>query len=80
MKIITFSFGTYMSGVMSFKLMNVPLTFQCKIDSLLDRLPFVKVDLDDVVIFSGSHDDHVAHMKHIAHLVEKHSLVLKIKK
>lgn len=44
--------GTYQFDVMPFGLMNAPSTFQRMMDRLLGIFPFVKVYLDDLVIFS----------------------------
>lgn len=71
-------FGTYMFEGIPFGLMNIPSTFQRMMDSSLGDLPFVKVHLDEVVFFSGSFDEHVAHMKNVLRLVSRYGMELKI--
>lgn len=47
-------YGTYTTTVMSFRLMNAPISFVRMMDPVMKELPFVRVYLDDAVIFSKS--------------------------
>lgn len=60
--------------------MNALSSFQRLMDSLMGVIPFAKIYLGDVVIFSSSFDKHVAHVKHFVRLVSKHGLKLKFLK
>lgn len=44
-------FGTHKFEVMLFGLINAPSIFQMRMDSLPGKLPYVKVYLDDLVVF-----------------------------
>ena len=46
-------YGTYQFEVMPFGLMNAPFTFQRMMDQVFQNLGFVRVYLDDVVVYSS---------------------------
>ena len=49
----------YMFEVMPFGLMNAPSTSQRMMDKIVRGLPFVRVHLDDVVVFSKTLEEHL---------------------
>lgn len=73
-------FGTFQFEVMPFGLMNAPSTFQRMMTAILSDLPFVRVYLDDVVIFSPDLEGHMGHIREVVARIAKHGLKLKIKK
>lgn len=50
-------YGTYRFEVKPFGLMNAPSTFQRMVDDVLKGLDFVRVYLDDLVIFSKTFEN-----------------------
>ncbi len=78
----TSHFGTYRFKRMPFGLRNAPATFQRAIDMILFRVkwPHCLVYLDDVVVFSTSVQDPVAHLDNILGLLGSAVFSLKLKK
>lgn len=72
--------GTYAFNVIPFWLMNAPSSFQRAMDHLLRDLPFLKVYLDDIVIFSKSEEEHVEHAKTVLERIVQYHLKLKLSK
>jgi hypothetical protein len=64
---------------MSFGLTNVPATFQCIINSILEPLlrMFVMVFMDGILIYSRSLEEHVDHIRHVLHLFVAHRFYVK---
>ena len=56
-------FGTYRFEVMPFGLMNASATFQRLMDKFLEGADFVRIYVDDVVVFSESEEDHMEHLR-----------------
>ena len=58
-------FGLFEWVVMPFRLSNAPSTFQCLMNqTFFDLLNhFVVVYLDDILVFSESLSDHLAHLR-----------------
>lgn len=73
-------YGTFAFKVMPFGLMNAPSTFQRAMDMILKDLPFVRVYLDDIIIFSLNLRDHLRHIKIVLNRIMKYNLKLKISK
>ena len=73
-------YGTFQFEVMPFGLMNAPSTFQRMIDGAFKDLPFIRVYLDDVVVFSESLDVHVDHLLQVFELIARSGLKLKLAK
>ena len=73
-------YGTFKFEVMPFGLMNAPSTFQRMMDYVFRDLPFVRVYLDDVVVFSYSMSAHVEHLLQVFQVIAKSGLKLKIEK
>lgn len=63
---------------MPFGLMNAPSTFQRMMGQVLADLPFVRVYLDDVILFSKSVEDHLEHFKTVMEPIATHGLKIKI--
>ena len=59
---------------MPFWLMNATATFQIMFDSILRTIPFARVHLDDVVIFSENLKDHLKHLKEVVRILKRHGL------
>ena len=73
-------YGTFQFEVMPFGLMNAPATFQRMMDEILQDLDFVKVYIDDIVIYSKTKEDHLMHLQKTLELLHDHGLKLKLKK
>ena len=73
-------YGTYQFEVMPFGLMNAPATFQRMMDFVLQDIPFVRVYIDDVVIFSKSLEEHVTHLKEVMGRISENGLKIKLSK
>ena len=73
-------YGTYQFEVMPFGLMNAPSTFQRMMDIVLKDLPFARVYIDDVVIFSKSLDEHLIHLKQVMSCIADNGLKIKLSK
>eukprot|EP00253_Pinus_taeda_P029852 PITA_29852 len=63
----TTPWGTFMYSKMPFGLMNVGSTFQRAMDIAFvgEKDKFVLVYLDDITIYSSSHQDHLQHLKKV---------------
>jgi hypothetical protein len=74
--------GHYQFKVMPFGLTNAPATFQCVMNQVLHPFlrQFVLVFLDDILIYSKSLQDHVAHLKQVLSTLRTHQLYLKSSK
>ena len=68
--------------VMPFRLRNAPTTFMCVMNGVLRPFfdEFFIVYLDDILIFSKSHDEHVMHVRKVLDVLKKEQLYLKMSK
>lgn len=75
-------YGLFEYNVMPFGLTNAPASFQNLINDVLhDYLDlFVIVYLDDILIFSKTHEEHVHHVKQVLQRLRDHSLWAKAEK
>lgn len=60
--------------------MNALAPFQRMMNELLGHLSYVKVYLDDVVMFSKYLNEHIGHIEKVVHIVAASGLKLKISK
>lgn len=65
---------------MSFGLMDALSMLQKMMDDVLQRFPFAKVYVDNVIIFSKSTEDHVRHFEQFFGRIQKQNLKIKVKK
>ena len=74
--------GTHRYLRMPFGLRNAPATFQRIIDITLSgvRWRFCLIYLDDVIVFSKNHEEHLDHLDHVLGLLEEAGIKLKLKK
>eukprot|EP00253_Pinus_taeda_P019320 PITA_19320 len=63
----TTSWGTFMYAKMPFGLMNAEATFQRAMDIAFvgEKDKFVLIYLDDITVYSSSHQDHLQHLKKV---------------
>lgn len=72
--------GLYESTRMPFGLRNGPSTFQRFMDTILSDLPFCRIYLDDILVFSDDANLHFQHLQVILQRLEKNSLAINIQK
>lgn len=72
--------GAFRFEVMPFGLKNAPATFQKMMSSLLRNVPFARVYLDDIVIFSKTAEEHMKHVTIVLTIIANAHLKIKMKK
>lgn len=80
MKMFITSFGTYRSGNLLFRMINAPSTFQRMMDGILSGLPFRRLYLAYVEIFTESTEEHLGHLDTVMERVASHGMRLKVRK
>ena len=65
---------------MCFGLTNAPRTFQRAMDTILHGLPFVKVYLDDILVFSEDLQQHCQHLKQTLQRLKSHGASINLEK
>ena len=73
-------YGTYKFEVMPFGLMNAPSTLQRIMDTIVRGLPFVRVYLDDVFVFSKTLEEHLRHLQQVFDVIDEAGLKLNLSK
>lgn len=75
-------FGHYQFKVLSFGLTNAPATFQNVMNDIFrEQLgKFVLVYIDDIVIFSSSPEEHLAHLECVLQILQKEKLFARLRK
>jgi len=74
---ITTPFGSYVFHYSTFGLRNSGATFQRMMDVIFGHLPFCAAYVDDILIYSDNHQDHVAHLGQVLHLLQENGLVVR---
>jgi hypothetical protein len=71
--------GLYEFRVMPFGLTNAPATFQATMNSIFAHLmrKCVLVFMDDILIYSATLSDHVAHLQQVFSILQQHQLSIK---
>ena len=67
-------FGLFEFLVMPFGLRNATQTFQRYIDSLFRDLDFIFCYVDDIIIMSDSHEEHLRHLRIVLDRLRQHGL------
>ena len=65
---------------MPFGLKNAAQTFQRCMDSVSRDLPFVYINLDDILVASNSADEHMKHLRQLFDRLADYGLVVNPKK
>ena len=74
-------FGLFHFRRMPFVLRGVPATFQRMVDRLLDGLnDFSSAYINDIIIFSGTWEDHLQHLRQVLRRIQEAGLTLRRKK
>ena len=75
-------FSTYEFNTMPFGLTNVPVKFQRMMNNLLrDYIgKFIKVYIDDIIIYSENFTDHLEHLERIFRILNRVNLKLSLEK
>ena len=69
-------FGTFTFNYSCFGLRNAGATFQRLMDTILGDLPFCICYVDDILIFSKSHDEHMQHLKIVLNKLKENGLIV----
>jgi len=72
--------GLYEFRVMPFGLTNAPSTFQRAMENICRDLSFVRVYIDDILVFSKSVKAHLEHLEQVFSKLAEHGIKLKRKK
>ena len=72
--------GCYEWCVMPMGLQNAPATFQRFMEECLGDLPFVSVYIDDIIIASKNHQDHLVHIEKVLSRCQEKGITLKSSK
>eukprot|EP00834_Sanchytrium_tribonematis_P006278 NODE_446_length_7296_cov_0.624427.p2 type:complete len:117 gc:universal NODE_446_length_7296_cov_0.624427:5985-6335(+) len=73
---IALLWGLYRFKRMYLSLSNAPCVIQSLMNSLLGQLKYVIVNLDDVLIFSETVEQHIVHLNEVFSILNKASLKL----
>ena len=75
-------YGTYEWLVVPFGLQNAPSTYQRLVNHLLDpiRRPWLAVYLDDILIFSNTPEEHLAHLDEVLGILVSNNLYVRPEK
>jgi hypothetical protein len=73
---ITTPFGLFEFPFMSFGLRNAAQTFQRFLDEVLRGMEFCYSYIDDILIFSRSHDEHVEHLERVFQRLQDYGLLI----
>ena len=76
-------FGSFEFLVLPFGLSNAPSTFQRLMNSIFHdfiKEGFVVVYLDDLLVFSKTHEDHLSHLSRVLSRLREHKLYAKLSK
>ncbi|MGL6130107.1 MAG: reverse transcriptase family protein [Fusobacteriaceae bacterium] len=72
--------GHYKFLRMPFGLTNAPRTFQRAIESIFHDTTFVKIFLDDILIFSKSINEHAEHLEEVLKILKEESISINFNK
>jgi hypothetical protein len=73
-------FGLFEFLVMPFRLKNASQSFQRMMDSLFRGLDFVFIYLDDILVASGSREEHLQHLHAVFGVLQRAGLVINVDK
>ena len=73
-------FGARKLEAMPFGLKNAPPAFQRIMTALLEDLPYARVYIDDIVIFSDAFEKHAKHVSEVLFKLDPHGYKIKLKK
>lgn len=77
---VTTPFGLFEFKGMPLGLRNSAQTFQRFVDSLLRDLPFIRCYLDDMLVVSHSHEEHICHLRQLFEALRRAGLSINITK
>ena len=70
-------FGKYKFLMVPFSLAQAPAYFQLLMNKVLEGLNFVMTDLDDIIVFSNSEEEHLLHLEEVFHWLREAGLKMK---
>jgi len=75
-------FGHYQFKVLSFGLTNAPATFQATMNHIFRPYlnKFVVVYIDDILVFSKSHEEHLEHLRIVMQILRDNDFKIKLSK
>ena len=74
---VTTPFGTYTFNYSCFGLKNAGATFQRLMDNIMGDLPFCVCYVDDVLIFSKTHSEHLKHLRTVLERLRNNGMLVK---
>lgn len=77
---VTTPFGLFEFVGMPPGLRNAAQTFQRHMDNLLRGIPFVGCYMDDIIVFSTTHEEHLKHLQTIFEILQRNHLQINPKK
>lgn len=72
--------GKYQYTRVPFGLTNAPRVFQRVMRKILQGIPYVKVFLDDILIFSSSFEEHLFHLEKVLLILKNNNISINFKK
>ena len=72
-------YGLFQFRVMPIGLQRAPATFQRLIDRIIQGVDFAAAYLDDLIVFSSTFDEHLAHLRTVFERLHKAGLTVKAK-
>ena len=73
-------FGLFEFLRMPFSLKNTGMTFQRFMDHIFNGLGFIFVYIDDILVASRDHQEHLLHLQEVLHRLQEAGLVLNLAK
>lgn len=74
------SWGQYEYTRVPFDLKTAPRAFQCAMNNILSGLEFVRVLLDDIIVFSSDEEQHLTHLITVLDRLTKHNVSINFEK
>ena len=74
------AYGSFEWNVLPMGLTNSPPIYQSWMQSMLGHLPYVKIFIDDILVYSKDEEEHEKHLAEVLRVLREKKVVLKAKK